>query len=76
VCPVRIPIPDLIRRLRNESYDQDGSAVVAGGGYKKNLAETLGMERLGTGQPLTAAQWHRYPPGWQGWQTNAQRWPA
>ncbi len=41
VCPVKIPIPDLIRRLRNESYDQDGSAVVAGGGYKKNLAETL-----------------------------------
>ena len=41
VCPVRIPIPDLIRRLRNESYDQDGSAVVEGGGYKKNLAETL-----------------------------------
>jgi L-lactate dehydrogenase complex protein LldF len=41
VCPVRIPIPDLIRRLRNESYDQDGRAVVAGGGYKKNLAETL-----------------------------------
>ena len=41
VCPVRIPIPDLIRRLRNESYDQDGSAVVKGGGHKKNLAETL-----------------------------------
>jgi L-lactate dehydrogenase complex protein LldF len=41
VCPVQIPIPDLLRRLRNESYDQDGSAVVAGGGYKKNLAETL-----------------------------------
>jgi L-lactate dehydrogenase complex protein LldF len=41
VCPVRIPIPDLIRRLRNESYDQEGNAVVAGGGYKKNLAETL-----------------------------------
>jgi L-lactate dehydrogenase complex protein LldF len=41
VCPVRIPIPDLIRRLRNESYDQDGSAVVEGGGYKKNLAETM-----------------------------------
>jgi L-lactate dehydrogenase complex protein LldF len=38
---VRIPIPDLIRRLRNESYDQDGSAVVEGAGYKKNLAETL-----------------------------------
>ncbi len=41
VCPVRIPIPDLIRRLRTESYDQDGNAVVEGGGYKKNLAETL-----------------------------------
>lgn len=41
VCPVKIPIPDLIRRLRDESYDQDGSATVAGGGYKKNLAETM-----------------------------------
>jgi L-lactate dehydrogenase complex protein LldF len=41
VCPVRIPIPDLIRRLRNESYDQEGNAVVPGAGYKKNLAETL-----------------------------------
>jgi L-lactate dehydrogenase complex protein LldF len=41
VCPVKIPIPDLIRRLRNESYDQEESAVVAGGGYKKNLAETM-----------------------------------
>ena len=41
MCPVKIPIPDLIRRLRNESYDQDGSAVVAGAGYKKNLEETL-----------------------------------
>jgi L-lactate dehydrogenase complex protein LldF len=35
VCPVQIPIPDLIRRLRNESYDQDGSAVVAGGDIKR-----------------------------------------
>jgi L-lactate dehydrogenase complex protein LldF len=41
VCPVKIPIPDLIRRLRNESYDEEGTAVVAGGGYKQNLAETL-----------------------------------
>jgi L-lactate dehydrogenase complex protein LldF len=41
VCPVRIPIPDLIRRLRDESYAQDGHAAVAGAGYKKNLAETL-----------------------------------
>jgi hypothetical protein len=35
------PDSRLIRRLRNESYDQDGSAVVEGAGYKKNLAETL-----------------------------------
>jgi L-lactate dehydrogenase complex protein LldF len=41
VCPVKIPIPDLIRRLRNESYDEEESAVVAGGGYKKNLSETM-----------------------------------
>jgi L-lactate dehydrogenase complex protein LldF len=41
VCPVKIPIPDLIRRLRNESYDQEKNAVVPGAGYKRNLAETL-----------------------------------
>lgn len=41
VCPVRIPIPDLIRRLRNESYNPNGGVSVAGGGYQKNLAETL-----------------------------------
>jgi L-lactate dehydrogenase complex protein LldF len=41
VCPVQIPIPDLIRRLRNESYDQEGTAVVEGGGYKQNLVETM-----------------------------------
>ncbi|MDJ0782365.1 MAG: LutB/LldF family L-lactate oxidation iron-sulfur protein [Desulfosarcinaceae bacterium] len=41
VCPVKIPIPDLIRRLRYESYDQEAAAVVDGGGYKKNFAETM-----------------------------------
>jgi L-lactate dehydrogenase complex protein LldF len=41
VCPVQIPIPDLIRRLRNESYDEEKTAVVDGGGYKQNLAETM-----------------------------------
>lgn len=38
VCPVKIPIPDLIRRLRNESYDSKGT--VDGHGYKKDLSET------------------------------------
>jgi len=37
VCPVKIPIPDLIRRLRNESYDPNGS--VPGHGFKRTLAE-------------------------------------
>jgi len=41
VCPVKIPIPDLIRRLRNESYDEEGNAVVSGAGYKRNLAESM-----------------------------------
>ncbi|HSO18977.1 MAG TPA: LutB/LldF family L-lactate oxidation iron-sulfur protein [Desulfosarcina sp.] len=41
VCPVRIPIPDLIRRLRSESYTGADQAAVAGAGYKQNLGETL-----------------------------------
>ena len=41
VCPVKIPIPDLIRRLRNELYDKKGSAAVKGVGCKRNLAETM-----------------------------------
>ena len=40
VCPVKIPIPDLIRRLRNESYDPNSDAV-PDAGVKRNLAETL-----------------------------------
>ena len=38
VCPVKIPIPDLIRRLRNESYDPRGT--VRGHGFKRTFAET------------------------------------
>ncbi|MDM8538104.1 LutB/LldF family L-lactate oxidation iron-sulfur protein [Desulfobacterales bacterium HSG17] len=38
VCPVKIPIPDLIRRLRNESYDTNGT--IEGHGYKKHFMET------------------------------------
>lgn len=41
VCPVKIPIPALIRRLRSESYDAKGDGTVSGHGYKKNLTETL-----------------------------------
>jgi L-lactate dehydrogenase complex protein LldF len=41
VCPVMIPIPNLIRRLRDESYDMDGDGVVKGHGYKKSFVETM-----------------------------------
>ena len=41
VCPVKIPIPDLIRRIRNESYSKDPTSTVEGHGYKSNLIESL-----------------------------------
>jgi L-lactate dehydrogenase complex protein LldF len=41
VCPVKIPIPELIRRLRNESYSKDPTSTVAGHGYKRNWIESL-----------------------------------
>ena len=44
VCPVKIPIPQLLRRLRNESYANDSFGTVKDGGYKKNLMETIGWK--------------------------------
>jgi L-lactate dehydrogenase complex protein LldF len=41
VCPVKIPIPDLLRRLRNESYLSDASGSVLEHGYKRNTIESL-----------------------------------
>jgi len=41
VCPVKIPIPELIRRIRNESYSKDPASMVAGHGYKSNWIESL-----------------------------------
>ena len=41
VCPVKIPIPELIRRIRNESYSKDPASTVAGHGYKSNWKESL-----------------------------------
>jgi L-lactate dehydrogenase complex protein LldF len=41
VCPVRIPIPGLIRRMRNESQDTSSAAVIPGHGCRRNIAETL-----------------------------------
>ncbi len=42
VCPVRIPITDILRRLRTESYRKtDAPNAVKGHGYKRTLAESL-----------------------------------
>jgi L-lactate dehydrogenase complex protein LldF len=41
VCPVRIPIPDLIRRMRNESQDRSDTAVIPGHGCRRRITETL-----------------------------------
>ncbi len=42
VCPVKIPLTDILRLLRNESYDtQDSPTAVEGHGYKKNVSEDL-----------------------------------
>ena len=57
VCPVKIPIPQLLRRLRNESYADVSIAKVKEGGYKKNLIETMGWKGwqiLNTHRPINA----------------------
>jgi L-lactate dehydrogenase complex protein LldF len=41
VCPVKIPIPGLIRELRNASYTATPTGRVPGEGFKRNLPETL-----------------------------------
>jgi L-lactate dehydrogenase complex protein LldF len=41
VCPVKIPIPSLIRRLRDESQSSDASSTVEGHGCKRTPAESL-----------------------------------
>jgi len=41
VCPVKIPIPALLRRLRNESYSRAPDSAVPGHGCRQNLAERL-----------------------------------
>ena len=72
VCPVRIPIPGLIRRMRNESQDASAAGVVPGHGCRRNLAETLAwkvwalintrpaLNRLA--MKLAARLGHRLPP--------------
>ena len=53
VCPVQIPLPDLIRRLRREGVGQGADCCVRGFGSKRRLAETLAWK--------TWALLNRYP---------------
>jgi L-lactate dehydrogenase complex protein LldF len=41
VCPVKIPIPELLRRMRDESYATDDIGTLEGHGYKRNWPEIL-----------------------------------
>jgi len=41
VCPVKIPIPALLRRLRDESYSSAPEGGIPGRGCKQNLVERL-----------------------------------
>jgi L-lactate dehydrogenase complex protein LldF len=41
VCPVKIPITGLLRRLRNESYSQAEASAVPGHGCRRNLPECI-----------------------------------
>jgi L-lactate dehydrogenase complex protein LldF len=72
VCPVRIPIPALIRRMRNERRDASAAAVVPGHGCRRNIVENLawkawalinthpGLNRLA--MKLAARFGNRVPP--------------
>ena len=42
VCPVQIPIPDLLVRLRTEAVRPGAANAVKGGGSAASLSETLG----------------------------------
>jgi L-lactate dehydrogenase complex protein LldF len=58
VCPVKIQIPDMIRKIRNESYSKNPSSTMEGHGYKRNLLETLtwkAWEKINTYPVINAA---------------------
>lgn len=41
VCPVKIPIPQLLRRIRNESYANAPVNTMDGRGYRRNWPEVI-----------------------------------
>ena len=72
VCPVKIPIPRLLRRLRNESYSNDSFCTVKECGCQQNLIDSLawkGWELINThprihavGRKITGVLAARIPP--------------
>ncbi len=72
VCPVKIPIPQLLRRLRNESYSSDTFCTVKECGYQRNLIDSLawkGWKFMNThprinavGQKIMGVLGSRVPP--------------
>jgi len=57
VCPVKIPIPQLLRRLRNEAYTREPSCTVKECGCQQNLIDSLawkGWEVINTRSRLNA----------------------
>ena len=72
VCPVKIPIPQLLRRLRNESYSSDTLCTVKECGCQHNLIDSLtwkGWELMNThprfnaiGQKIMGVLGSKIPP--------------
>jgi L-lactate dehydrogenase complex protein LldF len=57
VCPVKIPISQLLRRLRNESYSSEPSCRVKDCGCQRNLIDSLvwkGWEMINTHPRINA----------------------
>jgi len=51
VCPVKIPITEILRRIRNESYSNDSTSVLDDHGCKRNVPECFawkGWEMMNT----------------------------
>ena len=72
VCPVRIPIPTLIRRVRNESYGRRGDA---GTWLSPKFDGNHNMENLGPGQQPAGPEPADHKTGRAAWASDAGDWP-
>lgn len=57
VCPVKIPIPELIRRMRNECYMKKGEGVIPGHGVKRNAVEWIVWKGWRYSQTIPLLNW-------------------